>query len=511
MPIGIKEPQIDHKTERMIITNLIVSSEFCNQIISIIKEEIFEIPYAKKIFRWVKEYFEIYKKAPSQEIKDIFIINSKKLQESEQLLVEEFLLSISHEYDNSSNKNVQFYVDRAVEYIKKRSFLILAEELSAYAKQNKIKDCENLLVQSKSTANAATGIVDPFDPEFIKTAMEINDTDSLFKFPGKLGELLPPVERGRLYSFMGQPKVGKTFCLREVGIIAVMNRLKVFEINCEMSSNKILNRHLKRICNLGSKAKTQKYPVFDCSLNQTNQCQKPERTNFIPLILRSGDIPEFGSHNPKYKPCSICRGSRDYQIAIWYESEEHKEQLDVETAIKTSAAWNLMYGQDNYRLRCYPKFSANCRDIIKDLEFLEYNQGFIPDVIIVDYADILKPESDLREVRHQLDETWKTLGRIASERKAAVWTATQTNRQGAERKSIKTTDIAEDFKKLAHVDCLITINMTPKEHDMGIRRIGVGIVRDDNFDIQKQIMITQNLDTGQVILDSEFCDIVENN
>ena len=45
----------------------------------------------------------------------------------------------------------------------------------------------------------------------------------------------------------------------------------------------------------------------------------------------------------------------------------------------------------------------------------------IPDVIIVDYADILAPEDTRQsEKRHQVDETWKALRRLSQEWHALV-------------------------------------------------------------------------------------------
>ena len=344
--------------------------------------------------------------------------------------------------------------------------------------------------------------MNPSTPEFIEQTFLTKESDLLFEIPGPLNDLIKP-ERGRLVAFMAPPKTGKTWQLHTMGLFARMNKLKVFETNLEMSATKINYRDLKMISNKGEEAKEYVFPVFDCKKNQYSTCAKEERINKITLVDGNGEMPEFYNAPAGYKVCTKCRGGRDFEISTWFESK-YREKLNVSNALRTSKAFSLMYGNDNYRLKSYPKFAASVNDIINDLDILEYSSGFVPDVLIVDYADILKPINSHLENRHQLDETWKTLGRIATERNILVITASQTNRVGAGKKNLKGTDIAEAFTKTAHVDTLIMIQQTAAEKRRGITRMSVGYNRDGDCDTTKQVMVLQNFALGQAFLDSEI-------
>ena len=57
----------------------------------------------------------------------------------------------------------------------------------------------------------------------------------------------------------------------------------------------------------------------------------------------------------------------------------------------------------------------------------EKQDGFVPDLIVVDYADLIVPESR-GEFRHQQNEIWKGLRRLSQEKgEPLVITASQSD------------------------------------------------------------------------------------
>lgn len=75
----------------------------------------------------------------------------------------------------------------------------------------------------------------------------------------------------------------------------------------------------------------------------------------------------------------------------------------------------------------YPTKSATTNTIRSHLEKLK-RQGIVPDMIIVDYADLLRPLSGRKEKRDELESIYEELRAIAQEQNSALWTASQTNR-----------------------------------------------------------------------------------
>lgn len=90
-------------------------------------------------------------------------------------------------------------------------------------------------------------------------------------------------------------------------------------------------------------------------------------------------------------------------------------------------------------------------------------QGFHPDVIIVDYADILKPERRLGEMRHEQAGIYEDLRALAGEYDAALWTGSQASKGALEKETITIADFAEAFEKAAIVDAAIAFSQTQDE------------------------------------------------
>jgi len=102
---------------------------------------------------------------------------------------------------------------------------------------------------------------------------------------------------------------------------------------------------------------------------------------------------------------------------------------------------------------------------------LRLREGFDPDVIIVDYADLMRPEVAYAraETRHQLGSIYETLRGLAMELDKPIWTASQTNRSGLSKPIITVLDIAESFEKAMVADVVLAICRTTRE-----RRINEG-------------------------------------
>jgi len=107
----------------------------------------------------------------------------------------------------------------------------------------------------------------------------------------------------------------------------------------------------------------------------------------------------------------------------------------------------------------YPTKSATTNTIKMHLEKLR-NRGIEPDMIIVDYADLLRPISGLREKRHELETIYEELRGVAQESKCPIWTASQTNRSGLNAEVITMESISEAFNKCFVSDFIFSVSRT---------------------------------------------------
>lgn len=113
-------------------------------------------------------------------------------------------------------------------------------------------------------------------------------------------------------------------------------------------------------------------------------------------------------------------------------------------------------------------------------------QGLIFDLVIVDYADIMKSNTFHKEERDNLREIYIDLRAIAFDYNCAMLTATQSNREGMKAMITKATDVAEDINKVRTIDVLISINSTEDERSKGEARLFFAAMRnaEDGFTMQ---------------------------
>jgi replicative DNA helicase len=107
-------------------------------------------------------------------------------------------------------------------------------------------------------------------------------------------------------------------------------------------------------------------------------------------------------------------------------------------------------------VKYWPTKSAGLNAMRASLDKLVL-QGKKPDVIICDYADLLKGNS--RKERHEeLEELVEGLRGIAGEYECPLYTASQINRSGADADVITGTSIAGSFSKLMTADFVVSLS-----------------------------------------------------
>lgn len=105
----------------------------------------------------------------------------------------------------------------------------------------------------------------------------------------------------------------------------------------------------------------------------------------------------------------------------------------------------------------YPTKSASISTIRSNLMRLQQVHGFMPDIILVDYADIMKPASTYKEKRYELEGNIEQLRALAGEYKVPVWTASQTNREGLDSSVVGLQTISESLAKAMVADAILSV------------------------------------------------------
>lgn len=154
------------------------------------------------------------------------------------------------------------------------------------------------------------------------------------------------------------------------------------------------------------------------------------------------------------------------------------------------------------RVKHFPQNNLTVASLEAWLDSVSLYEGFVPDLILIDYADLfVKNPNDIRGSTRLIYEGLKGL---AQTRNVAVATVSQSNRGGVKARVIDEENVAEDFSKMMTSDHVVTYNQTDEEASLGFARLYVAKNRCGKSRVL--IAITQSYDIGQFCVSSAVYD-----
>ena len=118
----------------------------------------------------------------------------------------------------------------------------------------------------------------------------------------------------------------------------------------------------------------------------------------------------------------------------------------------------------------YPTKSASTNTIRAHLSRL-VKRGITPGLVIVDYADLLKPVQMRKEKREELGSIYEELRALSTEFQCPIWTASQTNRAGLSAEVITMEQISEAFNKCFVADFIFSVSRTIEDKQINQGKI----------------------------------------
>ena len=499
---SIKRVDVENQIEKKIVTGMIMNEEYLNVTMRMMRKDYFKNEYLRTISKWITQYHKKYRTCPGKQIEDIFLAERDRIKEAQAELIELLLTSLSKEYSEADAdvRNYRYLEDETRDYFRKRAIEIITEGLQVTLDRGNVDKAEELISAFNQVSKELSSWFNPFDQANIRDVFS-DSNDVLFRLPGELGDMVGDLERGWLLALMGPMKRGKSWYLQLFAVMALTCGLKVAYFSLEMNKKNVSKRIYKQLTAMADKMGTVSYPVFDCEKNQDGTCRKPERI-CVTKIKNPGE-PTIYRPVKGYRPCTACRdenGWHDCVQAVWRQEYEQKKELNAKSVAKKVKDFVRLYGQ-KLRVMSYPAFSATFTNIISDMESLEYNEDFVPDVICVDYFDIMAQESTDLSERGNIDRAWKRGKGLAELKHSLMVTVLQSNRDSISKKSIEQENTGEDIRKLAHPDIVLGLNQTPAEKEEGKMRISTVVSRHSEFSFFKEVLVLQSLSTGQPLLD----------
>jgi hypothetical protein len=453
----MKEIKINLTQEFKLITNLIVDSHFCQEVLPLVRSQYFETPYAKEISKWIQEYFDLYKSAPFKNIKDIYTAKKNQLPDETSHGVYDYLKGISADWDKNKPNNVDFAISEAIHYLKKRSMEVLTEDIKeALENDDTVKGEQRLANFKRVEKPLGQGVSILHDDAKIVEAF-LEEEEVLFTFPGALGKVAGNMCRGDFVAFLAPMKRGKTWWLWYTAETALYYSHKVLFFTLEMTDKQVIRRSWRSLVG------------------------QPKKTMDV-------TIPYF-SFNPE---------EEKYEIE---QKVETREGLNLQKVKELQMKFRRKFRKGDIRIISLPSKSATVEDLNAHIDNMYHYENFVPDVVVIDYADLLSPKV-AREYRHGLDEIWSGLRRLSMERNTLVVTASQTDRSTF-KQDVDANHVAEDIRKIAHITCGLSLNQTAPERELGIMRVGQSVVREEQ-PVFQQAIVLQCLDIGHPCIDSKF-------
>lgn len=508
----------DEFIERRIIIGLIVSDSFIERIYKNWNSDLLISPTARMLARWSIKHYKKYHKAPGRDIEGIFAHHLKKgLSQERGEDIENILESLDDEYTHTTF-NVEYLLDQTRDYFKERHLRNLSGSIQNELDGGNIIEAEQLAstYQSFTTDKDDRLSIDPFTKK-AKPVIEqafAERAKPLIKFPKAFGEFINyELVRGGFVAFMGPEKSGKTFMLMETSIRGVRNGCNVVFFQAgDMTERQQIRRlgiYLTQRSDQERYCKELLVPQVDCIYNQTDECDSDMREGNSGIDIDSQkEIRELTYNNlseklEEFPDHEVCYNCQKHKGAIWFRKRELVNPINGKIAYKAFRKFERRY-KARFRLSSFPNETLSNSQMESLLTVWEKRDGFIADVITVDFGDIMASDSDTirLDFRNQQNKIWQRLRRLSEERHCLVITATLAAASSYGKDWLSMIDFSEDKRKYAHVTAMYGLNQTDREKRIGIMRINELVVREAFFDRKRHVTILQRLEMGRPFLGS---------
>lgn len=131
------------------------------------------------------------------------------------------------------------------------------------------------------------------------------------------------------------------------------------------------------------------------------------------------------------------------------------------------------------------------------------NKGFVPDLIIVDYAGIMRSADRNDLLRLELKKVCEELRSLAEDMDVPLWTAIQSNKDGANSDIVDLTNLAESYSQAHVADFVLGISRQSAQKATGFGNIFVAKNRAGKDGIKYQIHMDTSRSKLKILTDEE--------
>jgi replicative DNA helicase len=444
------------KREKRVLTAMVMEPYVLSKVsVKWEPQGLFRSRWANVIGSWAVDWHRKYQTAPKSNIETVFQDWAEKNKDETTItLVDNFLADLSDEYENEAEEVSPYYlVEMAGKLFNEIVLERIADEIKSNAQRGAVdRGFELISKLAKIELGVGAGI-EPFkDMDAVRRSFQAS-AEPLIRFDGDLaGFMNNQFGRDCFVSLIGKTGVGKTWWLMELALRAVKQRRRVafFEVG-DMSEAQIMKRLMVRITGV---------PLYPQQVNVPVGIRKEENTAYPTFEKRSFDM-----------------------------------GLDEATAIKACEQFTRRHKKTLLKLSVHPNRSINVAGISDVLDTWE-RDDWVPDVVVIDYADILAEPAGHKE-REAINETWMQLRGLSQKLHCLVLTATQGDAGSYTAETIRRSNFNNDRRVNDHVTGMLGLNVTDPEKKLGITRLNWTKCREAPFNESQCCYVAGCLEIGR--------------
>lgn len=417
---------------------------------------------------WCVDYFRRHDDAPGKVIESLYssYAASRKGQADPEMLstLEGFLARLSDDYEASGSS--QYRAEMVLELMDECRWREFLRRMQGAVERGDFEEAERLRNEFRRIGTGAQDYVDVFlDAEAARQAFATVERDPLIVWDDALGEFFGrEFDRGCMVAFLAPPKRGKTWWMMNVAWKAVLQRRRVafFEVG-DMTRDQTVRRFHQRAA------------------------LRPLRAGEVdwPISMAGGDPPR-----------------------IQYENRKYEDALDWRDGMKSMAKLHENMVRDHHgylRAVCTPTRSTSTEQIAGTLEGWAAS-GWVADVVVVDYADLIARPRWSANSAEATDTIWGELRKVAGEFDCCVVTATQTKAEAIGARTVLESHWSGSKMILAHVTALVGISADDSEVAESRCRLNMLECRDASHNKNKSVAVAGCLAAGSPSIRSVWCE-----
>jgi len=434
---------------RRVLIGMVTDRTVCARIASQwTSEGLFSSRWENMVGTWSIKHFARYGQPIGRSIEATFETWAEKRTDEETIrLAEQFLNALSDEYDREDRLASDYLLDLAGRHFNAVQMKKLMEEVEVELEMGRVQDAAERLQAFRRVELGLGSVCSPAQEfELWADAFDAEQARSLIEFPDPFGRFVGNVfSRDSFVSITGAFGRGKSWWLQDVAFRAIRQKRRVLVIDCgDMTRRQVLKRMGQRAARRPRQTMDVKWPI------------RFETVDEGPII--------------------------------------EKRRLEAVNARKAFRAWSRMDRVGRFRLMVHSSGSLSAEQLAAHVANGE-REGWVPDVIVLDYADLLALPSGM-EKREGIDETWRRLRRLSQDFHCCVVTATQGDAASYRASLIRAGNFSDSRTKNDHVTAALGLNVGDEDKNRGVTRVNWLKRRDEAFSENWQIAVAGCLAIG---------------